>query len=61
MIILLNGTSSAGKTTIARSMQARHDGILLLYGVDAMVQLAFPAKCDEALREDRGGGPAGRR
>jgi chloramphenicol 3-O phosphotransferase len=46
MIILLNGTSSSGKTTIARIMQEKYDGILLLYGVDTMVQLAFPAKCD---------------
>jgi chloramphenicol 3-O phosphotransferase len=46
MIILLNGTSSSGKTTIARIMQEKYDGILLLYGVDTMVQIPFPAKCD---------------
>lgn len=46
MIILLNGTSSSGKTTIARIMQERFDGVLLLYGVDTMVQTAFPEKCD---------------
>lgn len=46
MIILLNGTSSAGKTTLARILQARYDGVLLLYGVDVMVQAAFPEKCD---------------
>ena len=46
MIILLNGTSSAGKTTIARILQEKFDGVLLLYGVDGMVQTAFPAKCD---------------
>lgn len=46
MIILLNGTSSAGKTTLARALQERHDGVLLLYGVDTLVQGAFPAKCD---------------
>jgi chloramphenicol 3-O phosphotransferase len=46
VIILLNGTSSSGKTTIARIMQDKYEGILLLYGVDTMVQLPFPAKCD---------------
>ena len=46
MIILLNGTSSAGKTTIARIVQEKYPGVLLLYGVDSMVQTAFPAKCD---------------
>jgi chloramphenicol 3-O phosphotransferase len=46
MIILLNGTSSAGKTTVARIMQEKYRGVLLLYGVDTMVQTAFPAKCD---------------
>lgn len=47
MIILLNGTSSAGKTTLARQLQQRYDGVMLLYGVDTMVQGAFPEKCDE--------------
>jgi len=46
MIILLNGTSSAGKTTVARVLQEKHPGVLLLYGVDTMVQTVFPAKCD---------------
>lgn len=46
MIILLNGTSSAGKSTLARILQERYDGVLLLYGVDTMVQGAFPEKCD---------------
>lgn len=46
MIILLNGTSSAGKTTVARIMQEKYSDVLLLYGVDTMVQTAFPAKCD---------------
>lgn len=46
MIILLNGTSSAGKTTIARVLQEQYPGVLLLYGVDSMVQTVFPAKCD---------------
>ncbi|MDD1724572.1 MAG: chloramphenicol phosphotransferase CPT family protein [Methanospirillum sp.] len=46
MIIILNGTSSSGKTTIGRIMQEKYEGILLLYGVDIMVQTAFPAKCD---------------
>lgn len=46
MIILLNGTSSAGKTTLARILQDRYDGVLLLYGVDTVVQGAFPSKCD---------------
>lgn len=47
MIILLNGTSSSGKTTIARVLQEKYPGVLLLYGVDTMVQNAFPPKCDE--------------
>lgn len=47
MIILLNGTSSAGKTSIARVLQQGFNGILLYYGVDIMVQGAFPEKCDE--------------
>lgn len=46
MIILLNGTSSAGKTTIARILQERYQDVLLLYGIDTMVQGAFPEKCD---------------
>ena len=46
MIILLNGTSSSGKTTIAGIMQEKYNGVLLHYGVDKMVQAAFPAKCD---------------
>jgi chloramphenicol 3-O phosphotransferase len=46
MIILLNGTSSSGKTTIAKIMQEKYPGILLLYGVDNVVQSAFPLKCD---------------
>ena len=46
MIILLNGTSSSGKTTIAKSMQEQYSGIFLLYGIDSVVQNAFPVKCD---------------
>lgn len=46
MIILLNGTSSAGKTTLALALQQRYNGILLRYGVDCLVQGAFPEKCD---------------
>jgi chloramphenicol 3-O phosphotransferase len=46
MIILLNGTSSSGKTTIAKAMQEKYHNILLLYGVDSIVQNAFPMKCD---------------
>jgi chloramphenicol 3-O phosphotransferase len=46
MIILLNGTSSSGKTTIAKIMQEKYPGVLLLYGVDNIVQNAFPLKCD---------------
>ena len=46
MIILLNGTSSSGKTTIARKLQEKYPGVLLLYGLDTMVQTAFPEKCD---------------
>jgi chloramphenicol 3-O phosphotransferase len=46
MIILLNGTSSSGKTTIAKILQEKYPGVLLLYGVDNVVQNAFPLKCD---------------
>jgi chloramphenicol 3-O phosphotransferase len=46
MIILLNGTSSSGKTTIAKIVQEKYPGVLLLYGVDNVVQSAFPQKCD---------------
>jgi chloramphenicol 3-O phosphotransferase len=46
MIIILNGTSSSGKTTIAKIIQGKYSGILLLYGVDTVVQNAFPLKCD---------------
>ena len=46
MIILFNGTSSAGKTTVARIMQEKYGKVLLLYGMDTMVQMAFPEKCD---------------
>ncbi|MDD1730156.1 MAG: chloramphenicol phosphotransferase CPT family protein [Methanospirillum sp.] len=46
MIILLNGTSSSGKTTIAKQLQKKYPGVLLLYGLDTMVQTAFPEKCD---------------
>lgn len=46
MIILLNGTSSSGKTTIARILQEKSEEVLLLYGIDTLVQTAFPAKCD---------------
>jgi chloramphenicol 3-O phosphotransferase len=46
MIILLNGTSSSGKTTVAKKLQERYEGVLLLYGIDTLVQTAFPEKCD---------------
>lgn len=46
MIILLNGTSSSGKTTIAKKLQEKYEGVLLLYGIDTLVQTAFPEKCD---------------
>lgn len=46
MIILLNGTSSSGKTTIAKILQEKYEGVLLLYGLDTLVQTAFPEKCD---------------
>ncbi len=46
MIILLNGTSSSGKTTIGKVLQDKYDGVLLLYGIDTLVQTAFPEKCD---------------
>jgi len=46
LIILLNGASSSGKTTIARALQELYPGVLLLFGVDSVVQAAFPPKCD---------------
>jgi chloramphenicol 3-O phosphotransferase len=46
MIIVLNGTSSSGKTSIAKRLQEKYPEILLLYGLDTMVQTAFPEKCD---------------
>ncbi|OQB12763.1 MAG: Chloramphenicol phosphotransferase-like protein [Candidatus Omnitrophica bacterium ADurb.Bin205] len=46
MIILLNGTSSSGKSTIVGILQEKYPGVLLRYGVDVMVQNAFPLKCD---------------
>ena len=46
MIILLNGTSSSGKTMVAKKLQERYEGVLLLYGIDTLVQTAFPEKCD---------------
>jgi chloramphenicol 3-O phosphotransferase len=46
MIILLNGTSSSGKTTVAKILQEKYEGVLLLYGIDTLVQTAFPEKCD---------------
>jgi chloramphenicol 3-O phosphotransferase len=46
MIILLNGTSSSGKTTIGKKLQEKFNAVLLLYGIDTLVQAAFPEKCN---------------
>jgi chloramphenicol 3-O phosphotransferase len=37
MIILLNGASSSGKTTLARALQAKWDGPLLHLGIDTTI------------------------
>src|SRR3954453_5798243 len=36
-VIVLNGTSSAGKTSLARAMQDRLDGWWLVFGVDTLI------------------------
>lgn len=54
MIILLNGTSSSGKTSIAKELQKEYYGVLLLYGVDMLVQNAFPEKCDYPPFDEKG-------
>jgi chloramphenicol 3-O phosphotransferase len=53
MIILLNGTSSSGKTTVAKKLQERYEEVLLLYGIDSLVQTAFPEKCDYAPYDEQ--------
>lgn len=37
MVILLNGASSSGKTTLARALQAKWDGPLLHLGIDTTI------------------------
>ena len=59
MIILLNGTSSAGKTSLARALQAGYGGVLLLYGVDSMVQGANAGAGHGASAAVAGGGAVG--
>src|SRR5688500_6370999 len=41
--ILLNGTSSAGKTSLARALQLRLDPPHLCFGVDAFLQALPPS------------------
>ena len=36
-VIVLNGTSSAGKSTLSRALQARLDGAWLGIGIDTVV------------------------
>ncbi|HEY6747588.1 MAG TPA: AAA family ATPase [Mycobacteriales bacterium] len=43
MIIVLNGTSSAGKTSLAKAVQRRWDGPLLAVGIDTVV-FALPGR-----------------
>lgn len=43
MIVLLNGTSSSGKTTLAKALQRRWDGPLLAVGIDTVV-FALPGR-----------------
>jgi len=52
-IILLNGTSSSGKITVAKKLQERYEGVLLLYGIDTLVQTVFPEKCDYPPYEEQ--------
>ena len=42
-VLLLNGGSSSGKSTLARSLQDVLDGYWLRFGVDALIEAA-PAK-----------------
>lgn len=42
MIIFLNGTSSAGKTSIARALQDRTETPLLLVGIDTLFDMLPP-------------------
>jgi chloramphenicol 3-O phosphotransferase len=37
-VIVLNGTSSAGKSTIARALQAQLDELFLTFGIDTLIQ-----------------------
>jgi chloramphenicol 3-O phosphotransferase len=37
-VIVLNGTSSVGKTTLGRALQAQLDGIWLLFGIDTLIE-----------------------
>ena len=46
-IILLNGTTSAGKSTLARAIQQRLDPQPVLTGLDAFVFPSFPPAWDE--------------
>lgn len=43
MIVVLNGTSSAGKTSLAKALQRRWDGPLLAVGIDTVV-FALPGR-----------------
>ncbi|CAA9264948.1 MAG: hypothetical protein AVDCRST_MAG41-2595 [uncultured Corynebacteriales bacterium] len=43
MIVLLNGTSSAGKTSLAKALQRRWPGPLLAIGIDTVV-FALPGR-----------------
>ena len=43
MILVLNGTSSAGKTSLAKALQRRWNGPLLAVGIDTVV-FALPGR-----------------
>ena len=43
MIVVLNGTSSAGKTSLAKALQRRWEGPLLAVGIDTVV-FALPGR-----------------
>lgn len=57
-IVLLNGTSSAGKTTIARALQRTLKPRWLYLGVDQFIQMLTDAASDSA--PEQGGADVGR-
>lgn len=62
-VVVLNGTSSAGKSSIGRALQARGEGIWLLAGLDAYLELLGKPQLNELWARILGDpvrpGPAG--